>query len=82
LIKAVQCRCGKLFSTIKKRIINRKIYSTRHDAKAEIFTFIEMFYNPKKRHSHTGSVSPAKFEEAYFSELKLSSESWEVQIKL
>ncbi|MBE0388268.1 hypothetical protein PLUTE_a1191 [Pseudoalteromonas luteoviolacea DSM 6061] len=41
-----------------------------------------MFYNPKKRHSHTGSVSPAKFEEAYFSELKLSSESWEVQIKL
>jgi putative transposase len=29
-----------------------------------------MFYNPKKRHSHTGGVLPAKFEEAYYSELK------------
>lgn len=58
------------FATIKKRIIKRKIYSTREDAKAEIFNFIEMFYNPRKRHSHTGGVSPAKFEEAYYSELK------------
>ena len=58
------------FATIKKRIVKRKIYSTREDAKAEIFNFIEMFYNPKKRHSHTGGVSPAKFEEAYFSELE------------
>ena len=58
------------FSTIKKRIIRKKIYSTRSDAKAEIFNFIEMFYNPKKRHSHAGGISPAKFEKAYFSELQ------------
>ena len=58
------------FATIKKRIIRKKIYSTRNDAKAEIFNFIEMFYNPIKRHSHTGGVSPAKFEDAYFSELQ------------
>ena len=58
------------FATIKKRIVKRNIYSTREDAKGEIFNFIEMFYNPKKRHSHTGGVSPAKFEEAYYSELK------------
>ena len=31
-----------LFATIKKRIVKRKIYSTREDAKAEIFNFIEM----------------------------------------
>lgn len=55
------------FATIKKRIVKRKIYSTREDVKAEIFNFIEMFYNPKKRQSHTGGVSPAKFKEAYFS---------------
>jgi len=58
------------FATIKKRIVRKKVYSTRNDAKAEIFNFIEMFYNPKKRHSHTGGISPAKFEEAYFSELQ------------
>jgi len=58
------------FATIKKRIVRKKVYSTRNDAKSEIFNFIEMFYNPKKRHSHTGGVSPAKFEEAYFLELQ------------
>ena len=31
--------------------------------------FIETFYNPVKRHSHTGGVSPAKFEEAYIARL-------------
>jgi putative transposase len=58
------------FATIKKRIIKRKIDSTRDDAKANTFNFIEMFYNPKKRHSHTGDVSPAKFEETHYSELE------------
>jgi len=58
------------FATFKKRVTQRKIYSTRSDAKTEIFNFIEMFYNPIKRHSHTGGVSPVKFEEDYFSKLE------------
>ncbi len=44
----------------------KKIYTAREDAKREIFNFIEMFYNPVKRHSHTGWLSPVKFEEDYF----------------
>ena len=56
------------FATFKKRVTKRKIYSTREEAKTEIFNFIEMFYNPIKRHSHTGGVSPVKFEEAYYLE--------------
>jgi len=56
------------FATLKKRVTKRKIYATREEAKTDIFNFIEMFYNPIKRHSHTGGVSPAKFEEAYYLE--------------
>jgi putative transposase len=56
------------FATFKKRVTKCRTYSTREEAKAEIFNFIEMFYNPIKRHSHTGGVSPVKFEEAYFLE--------------
>jgi putative transposase len=56
------------FATFKKRVTKRKIYSTRDEAKTEIFYFIEMFYNPIKRHTHTGGVSPAKYEVAYFLE--------------
>jgi putative transposase len=55
-------------TTFKKRVIKRKVYSQRDEAKTEIFNFFEMFYNPIKRHSHTGSVSPAKDEEQYFFE--------------
>jgi len=56
------------FATFKKRVPKCKIYSTREEAKAEIFNFIEMFYNPIKRHSHTSGISPTKFEEAYLLE--------------
>ncbi|WP_404397703.1 IS3 family transposase [Idiomarina loihiensis] len=58
------------FATFKKRVIRKKIYPNRNEAKTEIFNFIEMFYNPKKRHSHTGGVSPANFEKAYFENLQ------------
>ena len=53
------------FATFKKRVIRRKIFSTRDEAKTEIFNFIEMFYNPKNV-IRIQAVSPAKLEEAYF----------------
>jgi putative transposase len=59
-----------LFATFKKRVTQRKVYSLPDDAKTEIFNFIEMFYNPIKRHSHTGGISPVRFEENHFSKLK------------
>ena len=58
------------FATFKKRVTQKKIYATRNEARGEIFNFIEMFYNPVKRHSHNGGVSPAKFEADYFSRLE------------
>ena len=57
------------FATFKKRVIRKKIYSTRDEAKADIFNFIKMFYNPQKRHSHTGAVSPVQFDKTYFEKL-------------
>jgi len=58
------------FATFKKRVTRRKIYATRTEAKTEIFNFIEMFYNPIKRHSSNGGLSPVKFEEAYYQKLE------------
>ena len=57
------------FATFKKRVIQKKIYETREEAKTEIFNFIEMFYNPIKRHSHNDGLSPVQFEKNYFSQL-------------
>lgn len=49
--------------TLKKERVRGKIYETRNDARADIFDYIEMFYNPKRRHSYLGNVSPMRFEE-------------------
>lgn len=50
------------FSSLKKEIIKRKIYTTREEAKSEIFEYIEVFYNRKRRHSHLNQMSPMEFE--------------------
>jgi putative transposase len=52
------------FSSLKKERIRRKVFHTPEDAKAEVFDYIEMFYNPKRRHSHLGDISPEAFERA------------------
>jgi putative transposase len=37
-------------------------YRTRADAKSDVFDYIERFYNPKRRHSTIGYLSPVEFE--------------------
>ena len=51
------------FSTLKIERVHGKIYTTRNDAKADIFDYIERFYNLRRRHSKLGYVSPMKYEE-------------------
>ena len=50
------------FSTLKKEHIKKKIYKNRTIARDAIAEYIEAFYNPTRRHSHLGGVSPAAFE--------------------
>lgn len=52
------------FGSLKKERVGRRIYRTRDEARADLFDYIEMFYNPKRRHSHLGDVSPEAFERA------------------
>ena len=50
------------FSNLKKERIKKRIYTTREMATAEIYEYIELFYNPTRRHSHLSGVSPEAFE--------------------
>lgn len=52
------------FSSLKKERIKKRVYRTRDLARADIFDYIEMFYNRTRRHSHLGGVSPEAFERA------------------
>jgi transposase InsO family protein len=50
------------FSTLKREWVEGKNYRTRKEAKADIFYYIESWYNRKRRHSTLGYLSPMEFE--------------------
>lgn len=52
------------FSSLKKERIKKRVYKTRDLARADIFDYIEAFYNRTRRHSHLGDISPEAFEKA------------------
>ena len=50
------------FSLLKTERVARKTYRTRDQARADVFDYIERFYNPTRRHSTWGYLSPMDFE--------------------
>ena len=50
------------FSSLKIERVARKTYRTRDRARADVFDYIERFYNPTRRHSTLGYLSPTDFE--------------------
>ena len=52
------------FHLLKTERIRRKTYKTRKKARQDVFDYIELFYNPKRRHANNGMLSPTQFEMA------------------
>lgn len=50
------------FGTLKRELVYHRHDATREDAKRDIFEYIEVFYNRKRRHSTLGYDSPAEYE--------------------
>ena len=52
------------FSTLKNELVYGEDFSTREQAKAAVFDYIEVFYNRQRRHQSLGYLSPNDFETA------------------
>ena len=50
------------FATLKCELIDRRVWKTQTEARLAIFTWIEAWYNPHRRHSSLGQISPINFE--------------------
>jgi len=50
------------FSSMKAERVDRKTYRNRDEARADVFDYIERFYNPRRRHSSLGYLSPIEYE--------------------
>jgi len=72
-------RCGNchdnavaesFFQLLKRERIRRHIYATRDQARAEIFDYIEMFYNRRRRHGFNEMLSPVEYEKRFTERLE------------
>jgi putative transposase len=52
------------FSSLKTERVARRVYRSREQARSDVFDYIERFYNPTRRHSTLGYISPIQFEKA------------------
>jgi putative transposase len=53
------------FATLECELLDRSTWPTRRSLATEIFHFIEGFYNPRRRHSTLGYLSPADYEASH-----------------
>lgn len=51
------------FASLKRERTRRRSYKTREQARADVFDYIERFYNRRRRHGYVGNISPTEFEE-------------------
>ncbi|MGS5583933.1 IS3 family transposase [Klebsiella pneumoniae] len=57
------------FQLLKRERIKKKLYGTREEARSDIFDYIEMFYNSKRRHGSSNQMSPTEYENQYYQRL-------------
>ena len=50
------------FHLLKRERIRRRTYTTRDAARQDVFNYIEMFYNPTRKHTNNGRLSPVDYE--------------------
>ena len=54
--------CESFFATLECELLDRRRFRTQAEARIAVFEFIEGFYNPRRRHSSIGYLSPVAFE--------------------
>ena len=50
------------FATLEREVINRRTFKSQAEARIAIFTWLEGWYNPHRRHSSLGYLSPMNYE--------------------
>jgi putative transposase len=57
--------CESFFATLECELLDRHSFRSRQEAGRSVFEFIEGWYNPYRRHSSIGQISPVRYEMEY-----------------
>jgi putative transposase len=58
--------CESFFATLECELLDRRRFRNHAEARTELFRFIEAWYNPRRRHSALGYLSPVAFEKSFW----------------
>jgi putative transposase len=59
--------------TLKSELVHHRAYQTRNEAKADVFYYIESFYNRHRLHSSLGYLSPDEYEQLFYQQQEVTS---------
>lgn len=65
--------CDSFFSTLEAELLNRRAFTMKAEASMAVFEFIEGWYNPCRRHSALGYMSPINYERSRLETLESAS---------
>jgi putative transposase len=54
--------CESFFATLECELLDRRRFRSQVEARMAVFSFIEGWYNPRRRHSALGYLSPVEYE--------------------
>jgi len=57
--------CESFFATLECELLDRQRFRTQAEARMAVFEFLEGWYNPHRRHSGAGNLSPVEYERKY-----------------
>ncbi len=63
--------CESFFATLECEFFDRQCFESRHQARLDVFRFIEGWYNPRRRHSALDDLSPIEYERRYPSRVSI-----------
>ena len=69
------------FASLKKERVRRQVYRTIQEARADLFDYIEGFYNRKRRHEHLGGLSQGKDQREEAGSLAVSTKLGEFHLE-
>lgn len=61
------------FATLKTELVYRRSWPTRHELEMEVFSYLQGFYNPRRRHSRLGNLSPSDYEQQFVTQNEASA---------
>jgi putative transposase len=62
-----------VFATLKTELVYGRSWPTRHELEMEVFSYLEGFYNTRRRHSRLGNLSPTDYETMHLTQNEVSA---------